>query len=227
MHSPGAITAQPGRRRTRLTQRASVTIYRAASPSDSLSESSFRLQNGSRWRVLLRSSARGCDDDDAAAPVPAPAPAGTVPYEGAAPDPEPVTMRVCAPGCEETSSGARTVAPRGAGTFLSEAVAEAPGPDLLLALCRRRASTRMQLRVLGLIMAVRMSPTMGMSLIAKSIRAQRSIAARVGAGRPPWTFLAARMSVRALISETMSEGSYVSEVLLVSYGLKTFSAGSS
>lgn len=85
------------------------------------------------------------------------------------PDPEPVTMRVCAPGCEETSSGWWMVAPRGAGTFLSEAAAA--GPDLLLALCRRRASKRMQLRVLGLMMAVRRSPTMGMSLMAKSIRA--------------------------------------------------------
>lgn len=99
------------------------------------------------------------------------------------------------------------VAPRGASTALPEAAAEAaaaPVPDLLLALCRRRASTRMQLRVLGLMMAVRMSPTMGMSLMAKSTRAQRSIAARVGAGRPPWTFLAARMRVRALMREIMS-----------------------
>lgn len=123
-------------------------------------------------------------------------------------------MRLCVPGCEEASSGARTVtALRGPGAVLSEpeeAAAAAAGPALLAALCRRRASTRMQLRVLGLIMAVRMSPTMGMSLMAKSTRAQRSIAMSVVAGRPPWTFLAARMRVRALMSEMMSVVSRVS-----------------
>jgi hypothetical protein len=135
-----------------------------------------------------------------------------VPYDGAAEDPEAAVMRACAPGCEEARSGARTVAPL-RDPVLSEAVAA--GPALLAALCRRRASTRMQLRVLGLIMAVRMSPTMGMSLMAKSTRAQRSIATRVGAGRPPWTFLAARMRVRALKKEIMSEGGRVSEALTV------------
>lgn len=76
----------------------------------------------------------------------------------------------------------------------------------------------MQLRVFGLMIAVRMSPTMGMSLMAKSTRAQRSIATRVGAGRPFWTFLAARMSVKALISEMMSGVGSVSEALMVSPG---------
>lgn len=80
----------------------------------------------------------------------------------------------------------------------------------------------MQLRVLGLMIAVRMSPMIGMSLMAKSTRAQRSIATRVGAGRPPWTFLAARMSVKALISEMMSEGGRVSEALMVSRGESRF-----
>lgn len=140
------------------------------------------------------------------------------------PDPDPVTMRVCAPGCEETRRGSRAVAPRGAATVLPEAAAE---PDLLSALCRRRASTFMQFRVLGLMMAVRMSPTIGMSLITKSTRAQTSIAMRVGAGRPPETFLAARMSVKALMSEMMSGDRYVSEGSLVSCGLEMFSQGSS
>lgn len=165
--------------------------------------SSFRLQNGNKWRVLLRSSARVCA-------APPPPPAATVPYDGAAEDPGAATMRLWAPGCEEASSGARTVTPLRV-PDLSEAVAVAPAPApapiLLAALCRRRASTRMQLRVFGLMMAVSRSPTMGMSLMAKSTRAHRSIATRVGAGRPPWIFLAARMRVSALKSETMSEDS--------------------
>lgn len=142
-----------------------------------------------------------------------------MPYEGAAPDPEPVTIRVCAPGCEETSRGSRAVAPRGAGTVLPEAAAAAE-PDLLSALCRRRASTFMQLRVLGLMIAVRMSPTMGISLMAKSTRAHTSIAMRVGAGRPPETFRAARMSVRALMSEMISKGGGVSDAVLSLVGLR-------
>lgn len=143
-----------------------------------------------------------------------------MPYEGAAPEPEPVTIRVCAPGCEETSRGSRAVAPRGAGTVLPEAAAAVEEPDLLSALCRRRASTFMQFRVLGLMIAVRMSPTMGISLMAKSTRAHTSIAMRVGAGRPPETFLAARMSVRALMSEMMSRDGGVSEAVLSLVGLR-------
>lgn len=127
-------------------------------------------------------------------------------------------MRVCAPGCEETSRGSRAVAPRGAETVLPEAAAAEP--DLLSALCRKRASTFMQLRVLGLMMAVRISPTMGMSLMTKSTMAQTSIAMSVGAGRPPWTFLAARMSVRALMSEMMSRAGGVSEAVLSLMGLR-------
>lgn len=61
---------------------------------------------------------------------------------------------------------------------------------------------------------------MGISLITKSTRAQISIAMRVGAGKPPETFLAARMSVRALISEMISRGGGVSEAVLSLVGLR-------